>query len=590
MTNLKISVRLYLLIGLMSALLVALGSLGIYGLGKTNDSLMSVYQDRTVPLRDLSNINYLINRNRTLLLDIGVTSLTTGDMPLMERRITEMVANNKKITEIWHAYRATTLTPEEAVIGVEFEKEVRAYLADAILPAAQGFLDGNGYGGLELYRTKVSQLAPKIQELADKLQMLQADEAKNEFDAAGKRFELLRAVSLGAIALGVFIAVLMGWLLVRAISRSLAQAGAIAEAVAKGDLSSPIDTQGQDEVSALLKSLSVMQTNLSDIVQTVRQGADAVSVASNEIAQGNHDLSSRTENQASALEETAASMEELSSTVRQNADNAQQANQLAQSASAVAIQGGEVVGKVVDTMKGINDSSKKIADIISVIDSIAFQTNILALNAAVEAARAGEQGRGFAVVASEVRNLAQRSAGAAKEIKDLINDSVQRVEMGSALVDHAGTTMAEVVDSIKRVNDLMAEISAASREQSEGVSQIGDAVTQMDQVTQQNAALVEQMAAAASSLQSQSGELVQAVAVFKLGGQAQAVCSPAPPMRSPAPSARPAAASRPAPPKPLQRPRAASAAPSLAHAGPAKPAVPRPFTPNSAADDQWESF
>jgi methyl-accepting chemotaxis protein len=227
-------------------------------------------------------------------------------------------------------------------------------------------------------------------------------------------------------------------------------------------------------------------------------------------------LSSRTESQASALEETAASMEELSSTVRQNADNAQQANQLARTASAVAVQGGQVVSQVVDTMKGIETSSRKIADIISVIDGIAFQTNILALNAAVEAARAGEQGRGFAVVAGEVRNLAQRSASAAKEIKDLITDSVQRVSSGTALVDKAGSTMNEVVDSVKRVTDIMAEISAASKEQSDGVAQIGEAVTQMDQATQQNAALVEEMAAAASSLRAQASDLVQSVAVFRL--------------------------------------------------------------------------
>lgn len=239
--------------------------------------------------------------------------------------------------------------------------------------------------------------------------------------------------------------------------------------------------------------------------------------ASAQIAQGNHDLSARTESQASALEQTASSMEELSATVRQNADNARQANQLAQNASTVAVEGGEVVGRVVDTMKGINESSRKISDIIGVIDGIAFQTNILALNAAVEAARAGEQGCGFAVVASEVRSLAGRSAEAAKEIKGLINDSVLRVEQGTALVDQAGVTMTEVVSSIRRVTDIMGVISAASNEQSLGVAQVGEAITQMDQATQQNAALVEEMAAAAGSLKSQAQELVQTVAVFKLG-------------------------------------------------------------------------
>ncbi|HRI18154.1 MAG TPA: methyl-accepting chemotaxis protein, partial [Burkholderiaceae bacterium] len=267
---------------------------------------------------------------------------------------------------------------------------------------------------------------------------------------------------------------------------------------------------------SLMARLSDMQRGLAQAVTSVRRGSESVATSSSEIAHGNQDLSRRTEQQAAALEETSASMEQLGATVKQNADNARQANQLALGASAVAVKGGEVVGQVVATMKGINDSSKKIADIISVIDSIAFQTNILALNAAVEAARAGEQGRGFAVVASEVRNLAQRSADAAKEIKTLISVSVQRVEQGTGLVDQAGETMNEIVTAIKRVTDIMGEISSASLEQSAGVAQVGEAITQMDQATQQNAALVEQSAAAAENLKAQAQQLVAAVAVFKL--------------------------------------------------------------------------
>jgi methyl-accepting chemotaxis protein len=294
-----------------------------------------------------------------------------------------------------------------------------------------------------------------------------------------------------------------------------AVAAAIAHGVAQGDLSIPIKVMPGDR-SSVMAAMAQMRDSLADIVGRVRFNSQSIALASAEIAQGNNDLSSRTEQQASALEETAASMEELSSTVKQNADNAKQANQLALGASTIAIKGGTVVGQVVDTMKGINDSSKKIVDIISVIDSIAFQTNILALNAAVEAARAGEQGRGFAVVASEVRSLAQRSADAAKEIKSLITASVERVEQGTALVDQAGATMTEIVSSIKRVTDIMGEISAASTEQSAGVAQIGEAVSQMDQATQQNAALVEESAAAAESLKQQAQQLVQAVAVFRL--------------------------------------------------------------------------
>ena len=302
----------------------------------------------------------------------------------------------------------------------------------------------------------------------------------------------------------------------RVLHRRIALSQGVAERARDGDLMTPIEDDARDEFSPLLSALREMQGALAAIVSSVRGNAESVATASAEIAQGNLDLSQRTEQQASALEETAASMEQLGSTVKQNADNARQASQLAQSASEVAGQGGDVVRQVVDTMKDINDSSRKIVDIIGVIDGIAFQTNILALNAAVEAARAGEQGRGFAVVASEVRSLAHRSAAAALEIKSLITTSVERVEHGSTLVDRAGSTMLDVVTSIKRVTDIMAEISAASIEQSSGVSQVGDAVSQMDQATQQNAALVEESAAAAESLKMQARKLVEAVAIFKL--------------------------------------------------------------------------
>jgi len=331
-------------------------------------------------------------------------------------------------------------------------------------------------------------------------------------------------VAENALLVAVAVIVLVGLALMVFVPRSVVQpvreAVSLAQAIAAGDLTQKVTTQGRDELADLLRALEHMQGQLSQVVARVREGSNSVASASGEIASGNHDLSERTERQASALQQTAASMEQLGSTVRQTADKARQANQLALSASTVAVKGGEVVGQVVGTMKGINDSSRKIVDIISVIDGIAFQTNILALNAAVEAARAGEQGRGFAVVASEVRNLAQRSAGAAKEIKSLITASVERVEQGSALVDRAGTTMEEVVDSIRRVTDIMGEISSASAEQSQGVSQVGEAVSQMDQVTQQNAALVEESAAAADSLKQQAQQLVSAVAVFKLGAGA----------------------------------------------------------------------
>jgi methyl-accepting chemotaxis protein len=326
-----------------------------------------------------------------------------------------------------------------------------------------------------------------------------------------------------AIALGL---VLLAWTIGNGLRSRVREARETAERVRDGDFTRAVADTRRDEFSPLIAAMGEMQNALARVVADVRANAENVATASAQIAQGNQDLSQRTEQQASSLQETAATMEELGTTVRQNADNAQQANQLAQAASGVAIKGGEVVGQVVETMKGISDSSRRIADIIGTIDGIAFQTNILALNAAVEAARAGEQGRGFAVVASEVRSLAQRSAEAAKEIKNLIGASVERVEQGTALVDQAGQTMDEVVNSIRRVTDIVGEISSASSEQSSGVSQVGQAVTQMDQATQQNAALVEQSAAAAESLKVQAGALLQAVSVFKLASGQHASAAP----------------------------------------------------------------
>ena len=393
-------------------------------------------------------------------------------------------------------------------------------------------------------------------------------------------------IGLGIAAL--LLAAALGWLITRSLVRELGgeprTAADVARAVAGGDFTQPIAVKDGDTTS-LMAQLAAMKDGLAQVVSQVRRGSESVAMASSEIAQGNQDLSARTESQASALEETAASMEQLGATVRQNADSAGQANALARSASDVAVRGGEVVGQVVQTMKGINESSQRIADIIGVIDGIAFQTNILALNAAVEAARAGEQGRGFAVVASEVRSLAGRSAEAAKEIKQLISASVERVEQGSAMADQAGETMTEVVQSIRRVTDLMGEINAASSEQASGVAQVGEAVTQMDQATQQNAALVEEMAAAAGSLSSQAQELVQAVAVFKLDASQSGASAYSTPTARPAPNAAPVRI-----PAPARKPTAFKAAPAKPAALQA-PNPPKPVKTTSAgAEDDWESF
>uniref|UniRef100_UPI000D37DDD3 methyl-accepting chemotaxis protein n=1 Tax=unclassified Variovorax TaxID=663243 RepID=UPI000D37DDD3 len=410
----------------------------------------------------------------------------------------EEKATYKSIIELRARYQAAKDEVSKAKAGGNAADTARAF-KDAFQPAAKA------------YENRVLDLLS--------IERRDIDRMSHEIDAANQRsFDLqLLLTVLTVVSGGIF-----AFFIARSIVRPLSQAVEVAETVAAGDLSADIRVESRDEAGQLMQALKDMNTNLAKVVGEVRTGTETIATASGQIASGNQDLSSRTEQQASSLEETAASMEELTSTVKQNADNARQANQLAVSASEVAVRGGSVVSQVVDTMGSINASSKKIVDIIGVIDGIAFQTNILALNAAVEAARAGEQGRGFAVVASEVRSLAQRSAAAAKEIKTLIGDSVEKVEEGSKQVAEAGRTMEEIVGSVKRVTDIMGEITAASQEQTSGIEQINQAITQMDQVTQQNAALVEEASAAAQSLQEQAGSLVQAVSVFKLGAGAQA--------------------------------------------------------------------
>ncbi|NWF46823.1 HAMP domain-containing protein [Hydrogenophaga sp. D2P1] len=450
-----------------------------------------------------------------------------------------------------------------ALIQEGKKEEAFAYLVDVTIPTRNQLLKAFN-GGVEIQTQGLGSDIQKIQQGA------------------------LTTANLIAILAAVLLVVLMVFsaYVASLLRRRVALTQAVAERVRDGDLTTSVNDDARDEFTPLLAAMKDMQTSLTRVVTDVRQGADSVATASAQIAQGNSDLSSRTEQQASALEETSASMEQMGSTASQNADNARQASQLAASASTVAVQGGEVVDQVVQTMKDINDSSKKISDIIGVIDGIAFQTNILALNAAVEAARAGEQGRGFAVVAGEVRNLAQRSAEAAKEIKGLINASVERVDQGTALVDRAGSTMQEIVTSIRRVTDIVGEISSASSEQNAGVNQVSQAVSQLDQATQQNAALVEESAAAASSLQQQAQQLVQAVGVFRLSGHVTAA-RPAPvPVAVANQPAR--AKARPAPVRTAFRPAVKTQATAAA---PLQASAPRPVAvPAGGASDDWESF
>ncbi|ALU88941.1 methyl-accepting chemotaxis transducer transmembrane protein [Herbaspirillum rubrisubalbicans M1] len=373
--------------------------------------------------------------------------------------------------------------------------------------AARKVVDEKLLPSTQLYIAAIEKLASMQ---AERIQILTAQ--------IDDLFQTARKVMIGLGLVALLLGVILAWSITRSITAPLHKAVEVASRVAKGQLDNCIEVRGGDETGQLMLALKDMNEKLVGIVSRVRQGTDTIATASTEIASGNLDLSDRTEQQASSLEETASAMEELTSTVKQNADNARQANQLANSASEVAVQGGSVVSEVVATMGSINASSRKIVDIIAVIDGIAFQTNILALNAAVEAARAGEQGRGFAVVASEVRTLAQRSASAAKEIKELIGDSVGKVEAGSKLVEQAGATMDEVVASVRRVTDIVAEISSASQEQSDGIEQVNQAINLMDEATQQNAALVEQAAAAARQMQEQAASLSETVSVFRLQG------------------------------------------------------------------------
>ncbi|MHB8949113.1 MAG: methyl-accepting chemotaxis protein [Rhodoferax sp.] len=591
MNNLKISTRLVLLISLLSVMLIGVGAIGLFGISQANNALKTVYEDRTVPMGQIAEIQHHLLSNQLAI----ASALATPTPEVINATVAEVEANTAAISKVWDTYMATAMTPEETALAKKFAEDRARFVQEGLSPALEALRANIIDEATLILVEKIRPLYKPVGAGIEALMKLQLDVAKQEFDTAIARYETIRGVAIGSIVLGVLLAALFGAALIRGTTRSLRHAVDISNGIAQGDLNQTITPDGKDEVAQVLIALAQMQTNLAQVVSDVRNGSEGVATASAQIAAGNHDLSARTEQQASALEQTAASMEELSSTVKQNADNARQANQLAVSASSVAVQGGDVVAKVVNTMKGINDSSKKISDIIQVIDGIAFQTNILALNAAVEAARAGEQGRGFAVVASEVRSLAGRSAEAAKEIKRLINASVEQVEQGTVLVDQAGVTMGEVVGGIKRVTDLMGEISAASNEQSQGVSQVGEAVTQMDQVTQQNAALVEEMAAAASSLKAQAQELVGTVAVFKLASGSASARRVAAPVAATRTVAR-ATAPKPMPFKGLEKRKSpALSRPAAKLQAPVRPPAPAPrlTTASSAAaagDDDWTSF
>ncbi|MDI4635914.1 MCP four helix bundle domain-containing protein [Pelomonas sp. V22] len=521
--NLKIGARLGGAFALLMLLLLGIAFYARAELSNINSELDLLTEDRLAKVEQLQTIRDNLN----VIARAVRNTVILEDMPSMRKevdRIDQARTDNSKLIQSLEeqikSEKGKTLLKAAADARGPYNTQVAKVLELGLANKTELARD------LLMGDTRKAQAA--YFEALDKLVAFQRQLMNESKEAVNDSVDRATLNMIIAAVVGTLVGVAAAWLITRSIVTPLGNAVQLAQAVADGDLSRELHAEGKDETAQLLRALAEMQSKLGSIVGDVRMSAESVATASAQIAQGNQDLSGRTEEQASALEETAASMEQLGSTVRQNADNARQANQLAQSASTVAVEGGGVVGQVVETMKGINESSRKIADIIGVIDGIAFQTNILALNAAVEAARAGEQGRGFAVVASEVRSLAQRSADAAKEIKTLISVSVERVESGTQLVDAAGTKMQDIVASIKRVSDIVGEISAASVEQSSGVGQIGEAVTQMDQATQQNAALVEESAAAAESLKVQATQLVESVAFFKLRrGQSEAIARPA---------------------------------------------------------------
>ncbi|RFP18591.1 MULTISPECIES: methyl-accepting chemotaxis protein [unclassified Duganella] len=567
----KIGARLRIGFGSILAILVAMVLMTNY-LNYSNKSKL------TQGLELSTGKNLQAGTMKSSMLETGIAMRNIGlqsDVSLMQKEEQKVKDQRARYDKALADLKALGLNDAEKKVLADIAA-LDADVDKAFKEAIGQVLAFNSEGAAKVISGRIDPLNQQTLTLINKLVDMQQANAKDVMagSVTADRSLMMVLFVLGAVA--VAIGVVCAAVITRSITVPLSGAVEVAQKVAAGELTSQVYVEGKDETSELLQALKDMNDSLAKTVGDVRTGTELISTASQEIASGNADLSARTESQASSLEETASSMEELTSTVKQNADNARQANQLAVTASSVAEKGGTVVSQVVETMGSIKASSSKIVDIIGVIDGIAFQTNILALNAAVEAARAGEQGRGFAVVASEVRNLAQRSAGAAKEIKELIGDSVNKVDAGSKLVDEAGQTMDLIVTSIRQVADIMGEITAATQEQSNGIEEVNQAITQMDEMTQQNAALVEEAAAAAESMQEQAEMLAQAVSIFKLNQDD----ARRPAARKAAPAARPAPAvsTRPAP----------AARPAVAAAKPAAPKKLASAAPS--AGEEWEEF
>jgi methyl-accepting chemotaxis protein-1 (serine sensor receptor) len=570
-SRMTIRLRLGLMMAGVGVLAVIVGVTGLIGMRHANTRVQETYSVQlagAVALAE-SDANLLSLR---IVLDRAAMA---PNAPGIDKTIERARMFLDKSDAAWKRYRALPVTADERKLADQAESQRAAFLRDGVEVLMQAV---QAHDEARISKTVMEVMPALYRPLGDTviaLNRMQVDVARASYEATQREHDNLSALTSALLLGGIVAGGLMTWALRRSITVPLMRAIEQAEHITQGDLTHTIHVDRADETGRLLLALQRMQESLQRMVGQVRAGSDSIASATQQIASGNADLSQRTEQQASALEETASSMEELTSIVKQNADNARQASALAGNASDIAVKGGEVVGRVVDTMAGINESSKKIADIIGVIEGIAFQTNILALNAAVEAARAGEQGRGFAVVAGEVRSLAQRSATAAKEIKELIGDSVGRVRNGSALVAEAGEVIEEVVVAVKRVTDIMGEISAASDEQSSGIEQVNQAVNQMDEVTQQNAALVEEAAAAALSLEEQAQLLRDAVAAFRTDASAEAAAPAAGAARAPA---SPAARSETRPPK-------HEVVPAVARAQASRKAAAAPVAPTQTPDD-----
>ena len=519
MNRFKISTRVSVLALLLSMLTVFVGVLGLWGIAQSNQALQTLHAERMAATADIGKIQALLLQQRLLL----AVALVTPDDTTIRTNTAAVDENIATISTLWKGYEARPHAPDETRLAQDFLTHRTRFVQEGLQPTVAALRAGDLAAAKAQVEQKVRPLYAPVGAGIEALVQWQAEAGRQAFVQATARYVWVRNAALAAIVGGLLFAAWFSIALVRGISRSLGQAIDAAQTVAQGDLSRAMTVQGHDEAAQVLHAMARMQEQLADTVRSIRLGSESVASTSGQISSGSQDLASRTEQQASALEQTAAAMEQLNATVQQNTAHAREASKLALDASNVAARGGEVMGRVVATMQEIHASSGRIGSIIGVIDGIAFQTNILALNAAVEAARAGEQGRGFAVVASEVRTLAKRSADAAHEIKQLIHASVERVAQGTELVNSAGGTMQQTVQAIGRVAALVSDISAAAAEQSTGMGQIGEAVQHLDQTTQQNAALVEELTAAARSLQDQAAAQVRTLAVFTLAGEANAM-------------------------------------------------------------------